>query len=148
MAREISKTLPEQILEYLAGEQLVTVVTKCEDGTMVANTISWCVARDASTIRIAADQQSFIISNIQKDPHTLITLYGPNGMYSVTGQAKLINPLIKDIEYPISVIEVNVKQVREIMFYGGKLIQTLSFKKNPIYKIDHLDHLVYQELNK
>ena len=143
MTKEISKTIPDQLLSFLTGEKLVTLVTINKDGTAKANAITWCIANDATTIMLAVDEQCTIVRNIQANPNVLLTIYGPNSVYSIAGEAIDVGETIEVQKYKASVIKVSVTQVSDIMFFSGELTKPLEFTKDYTY-----DEAIYNGLKK
>jgi hypothetical protein len=130
MAETVYQTLPEALVKYLQGEKLILVSTiDHETGAPNLNAISWLIAKDEKTIRFAVDPRSRLVANLKKDPRIVLSVLGLETCYSITGKATVGADTMPGVSLKMVMVEVQVEEVRDIMFYGGKLTVEPAYEK-------------------
>ncbi|WP_088043938.1 pyridoxamine 5'-phosphate oxidase family protein [Bacillus sp. EAC] len=130
MANSIEKTLSPVLFEDCNREKIVFLSTvNNEKNTPVTNAISWLIALDDKTIRFAVDQRSFIVSNIEAVQGVSLSLFSNETVYSILGDAKVLTKQLPSIPLKLACIEVEIKEVKNILFYGSKIVTEPAYAK-------------------
>ncbi|WP_147802438.1 pyridoxamine 5'-phosphate oxidase family protein [Alkalicoccus halolimnae] len=130
MGNRIETSLTEDLLSTLQEEHYVTIATvNKETGAPSVNAISWIFAKNASTVRFAVDKRSKIIANIQEEPQVTMTLIAEGSTYSLSGRAKVLKETMDEVPLKLTLIELTIQEVRDVMFYGARLTAEPKFEK-------------------
>lgn len=130
MANQVETELTEQLMSLLRREHYVILSTvDHETGGPNVNAISWIYAVDEKTIRFSVDSRSRIVQNIAKQPLVAITLVGAGSTHSITGEAKIIKTEMENMPIKLAMIELSIHEVRDVMFYGARIIAGPKFEK-------------------
>ncbi|GAE33806.1 pyridoxamine 5'-phosphate oxidase family protein [Halalkalibacter akibai] len=150
MANRIESGLTDEILPLLQKEQYVLLSTiDFELGTPNVNAISWIYAPDAQTIRFTIDNRSRIIQNIKANEGVVLTLIANGSTYSIAGTAQIIVEKLEDVPLKLALLELDVKEVRDVMFYGAKMSTQPKYEKTyDAQAAAKLDHQVMQAMKR
>ena len=130
MAEKVSATLSEELVNYLQGERVVTLASiDAENGSPNILCISWLLAIDASTLRLAIDSRSKLLTNIEKDARVTVSVLGAGSAYAITGRARKYAEKLEGSTLNMSGVQIDVEAVRDVMFYGGKLTAEPAYDK-------------------
>lgn len=130
MAEQVSNQLSEELVSFLQGEQIVLLASiDAENGSPNLLCISWLLATDPTTLRLAIDGRSKLLQNIAKDDRVTVTVLGLGTATAVTGRANKYIDKLEDVSLNMAGVEIKVEAVRDVMFYGGKLTQELAYEK-------------------
>ncbi|SDN23913.1 pyridoxamine 5'-phosphate oxidase family protein [Alkalicoccus daliensis] len=130
MGNRVEISLTEDLLSTLQEEHYVTIATvDAETGAPTVNAISWIYAKDKQTVRFAIDCRSQIIKNIKEEPLVSMTVIAEGSTYSLSGRAKITAELIEDVPLKLSMIDLKVSEVKDVMFYGARLTAEPKFEK-------------------
>ncbi|MBU9720490.1 MULTISPECIES: pyridoxamine 5'-phosphate oxidase family protein [Bacillaceae] len=130
MANQVETKLTEELLPLLRQEQYVTLATvDFENGGPNVNAISWVYAQDETKIRFSVDNRSRIVENIRKEPRVTLTLVGAGSTYSIAGKAKILQEKMEDVPLKLALMEIDVAEVRDVMFYGARITQEPKYEK-------------------
>lgn len=130
MAEQVSNQLDENLVNFLQGERIVTLASiDAENGSPNILCISWVLATDSTTLRLAIDGRSKLLLNIAKDDRVTVTVLGLGTATAVTGRAKKYVDKLEGCALNMAGVEIKVEAVRDVMFYGGKLTNDLVFDK-------------------
>ena len=83
--------------------------------------ISWVYAVSETSIRFAVDQRSRIVENIRHNTGVVLTIMANESVFSISGAGEILTDRMEGISLKLTVIEVKVQEVRDVMFYGAKL---------------------------
>jgi hypothetical protein len=123
------------------------VVATVNNGKPYTTFITWLIAKDEKTVRMAVSKNATTTNNIRENPNISIEVFGENIASSIIGEAKIIKEEIPNIPFPVSIIEVNVKEVVNNLFPGGTVEGTIPFKHTgDTKKAEELDNLVLKAL--
>ncbi|MET3289080.1 UNVERIFIED_CONTAM: hypothetical protein ABID98_001650 [Brevibacillus sp. OAP136] len=81
------------------------------------------------TVRFAIDAKSEFVSMLENDPNLVLTFIGVESVYSINGKATVKSRQTEGTTLKLAVLEVDVEEVRDIMFYGGKVVTEPAFIK-------------------
>ncbi|MFD3448003.1 pyridoxamine 5'-phosphate oxidase family protein [Microbacteriaceae bacterium 4G12] len=130
MANLVEATLTENLLRSLQEERIVTVATiDFEKGSPNVSAISWVYAMDESTIRFAVDQRSRIIENLRTNPALILNVIANETVYSISGRAAIKTDRMEGVPLKLTLVEVSVEEVRDVMFYGAKVSVEPKYEK-------------------
>ena len=123
MANQVEKKLSKKLFELLQKEQFVTLATVDHElGGPNKHALSWLLAKDEKTILFAVNSRSKIVENIEKQPLIAITVVGVGSTYSIMGKAKLLVENMEDLPLKLSLLELEINEVHDVMFYGSRIV--------------------------
>lgn len=141
MANQVEAKLIKPLFDELQKERFVTLATvDYETGGPNVSAISWVLAKDDSTIYFAVDNRSRIVQNILENNKVVINLIANESTYSIFGEASLKEERLNDVPLKLALIEITIKEVRDVMFYGSKIVTEpqydKTYDKNAAAKLD------------
>ena len=141
MANQVEPRLIKPLYEVMQKERFVTLATiDYETGGPNVSAISWVLAKDDSTINFAVDNRSRIIDNINKNNKVVINLIANESTYSIQGEASVKEERLQNVPLKLAVVEVSIIEVRDVMFYGSKIVTEVqydkTYDKNAAEKLD------------
>lgn len=90
---------------------------------------------------------SRIIANIKANPQVVLTVVGLETVYSINGNAAVLEEEMKGVPLKLAKIEVEIQHVYESMFWGAKIVQEPRYEKTyNAEKAKELDLKVYKAL--
>lgn len=124
--------LSAELVEFLQGPQLVLITTLDADSKWPTNNlITWVYAKDAETLRLAADAKGRLLGNIRADERVLLTVMAHGACHTVEGTGAIISDEVQGVSLKLGVAEVKVRAVRDVTFWGGKVTA------NPQYDVTY-----------
>ena len=130
MANQVEEKLIQPLFDELQKERFVTIATvDFESGGPSVSAISWVLAKDESTIYFAVDNRSRIIQNIQQNQLVVLNLIANESTYSIQGAATVKQEKLADVPLKLALVEIKIKEVRDVMFYGSKIVTEPSYDK-------------------
>ncbi|WP_216828111.1 pyridoxamine 5'-phosphate oxidase family protein [Alkalihalobacterium elongatum] len=130
MGNQVEPKLTEELLPLLQSERFVTIATvDHETGTPNVNAISWVFAPSQEKVRFAVDNRSRIIENINNHSGVTLNLIGNGSTYSIVGDATVIKEKMDDVPLKLALVEINIKEVRDVMFYGSRIAVEPKYEK-------------------
>lgn len=130
MANQVEPKLIQPLFEELQKERFVTLATiDFETGGPNVSAISWVLAKDEDTIYFAVDNRSRIIQNINQNSKVVLNLIANESTYSIQGDAALKEERLKDVPLKLALIEIRINEVRDVMFYGSKIVTEPQYDK-------------------
>lgn len=141
MANQVEERLIKPLYDELQKERFVTLATiDNENGGPNVSAISWVLAKDEGTIYFAVDNRSRILENIRKNNKVVINLIANESTYSIQGEANIKEERLADVPLKLALVEVAIKEVRDVMFYGSKIVTEVqydkTYDKNAAEKLD------------
>ncbi|WP_126425435.1 pyridoxamine 5'-phosphate oxidase family protein [Brevibacillus marinus] len=128
---KVENQLSPELVEKLQGQTVVYVsVVHPESRRIYTAALSWVFATGDKTIRFAVDSKSEMITILESDPNITLSFIGGESAYAVSGQASIKVRKTEGLTLKMALIEVAVQEVRNIMFYGGKIVQEPVFIKS------------------
>lgn len=150
MVNQVEPCLTQQLFDYLQKERFVLLSTvDFETGGPNVSALSWVLAKNKQTIVFAVDNRSRIIQNINHNNKVVINVIVEESSYSISGEATIKDGKINGIQLPLALIKLNIKEVRDVMFYGSKItIQPEYDKTYDLEAASRLDHQVMDAMQK
>lgn len=109
--------------------------------------VSWLIAKDQNTIRVALSKNSKSVENVKKNPNVAVSVFGPEIAATIYGKAEVIKDTIEDIPFGVSVLEVKVENVIDNLFPGATVKGTIPFEHTGnVQKALELDEKVLKAL--
>ena len=130
MANQVEPALTKELLPLLQEERYIALSTiDHETGAPNVNAISWVYAKDEKHVRFAVDNRSRIVENIKENGLVTILLIGGGSTYSIAGYAKVTEEKMDNVPLKLALVEITVKEVRDVMFYGSRIVNEPKFEK-------------------
>ncbi|MFI8706359.1 pyridoxamine 5'-phosphate oxidase family protein [Bacillus sp. NPDC077411] len=130
MANIVELTLTDALVKALREERIVTIATTdFEKGVPNVSAISWVYAMGEKVIRFAVDQRSRIVENLRHHAGLVLTVMANESIYSISGKAIIKTERMEGVPLKLTLIEVSVQEVRDVMFYGAKLAIEPKYEK-------------------
>ncbi|PLR87300.1 pyridoxamine 5'-phosphate oxidase family protein [Bacillus sp. V33-4] len=150
MANQVEPRLVQPLIDQLQQERFVMLATiDFETGGPNINAISWIFAKDDETVYFALDNRSRIIQNIKHNHRVAVNIIANESTYSISGEAAIIQERIEGVPLKLALIEMKIKEVRDVMFYGSKIVVEPQYEKT--YDKDaaaRLDNQVMEAMRK
>ena len=130
MANKVETALIDPLYQELQRERFVTISTiDYETGSPNVSAISWVFAPDQNRILFAIDQKSRIVLNIKKHSAVVLTLIANESTYSIIGNAHINVEKLDNVPLRLSLVELSILEVRDVMFYGSKISTEPEYEK-------------------
>jgi len=130
MVNQVEPKLIKPLFDELQKERFVLLGTiDHESGGPSVNDISWAFANDEETIRFAIDSRSRIIQNIHSNNRVVINIIANESTYSIYGTAQVKSEKLEGVPLKLALIEVGISEVRDVMFYGSKIVAEPQYDK-------------------
>lgn len=122
MPNEVEPNLIQPLYDELQKERFVTVATvDYETGGPNVSAISWVLAKNEKTVYLAVDNRSRIVENIKHNNQVVMNVIANETAYSISGKATVKADRLEDIPLKLALIEMDILEVRDVMFYGSKI---------------------------
>lgn len=130
MANQVEPKLIKPLYEELQKERFVHLATiDFETGAPNVNAISWILAKDDETVYFAIDNRSRIVQNINNNNNVTVNIIANESTYSISGEAGVKLEKMEGVPLKLALVEVKIKEVRDVMFYGSKIITEPQYDK-------------------
>jgi uncharacterized pyridoxamine 5'-phosphate oxidase family protein len=130
MPNQVEQKLIQPLFDALQKERFVTLSTvDFETGGPNVSAISWILAKTDEKIYFAVDNRSRIVQNIQRNNQVVINMIVNESTYSISGEASVKTEKINEIPLKLALIEIAIKEVRDVMFYGSKITVEPEYDK-------------------
>jgi hypothetical protein len=145
LANRIEAKLIPALYEEFQKEKFITVSTvDFETGGPNVSAISWAYAPNEETIRFAVDSRSRIVKNVEHNSLVVLNIIANESSYSISGRAILKTEKLAGVPLKLSLISLEISEVRDVLFYGAKITSEPSYEKT--YDKDAADRLDRQVL--
>jgi uncharacterized pyridoxamine 5'-phosphate oxidase family protein len=122
MPNEVEPNLIQPLYDELQKERFVTVATvDYETGGPNVSAISWVLAKNEKTVYLAVENRSRIVENIKHNNQVVMNVIANETAYAISGKATVKANRLEDIPLKLALIEMDVLEVRDVMFYGSKI---------------------------
>ncbi|OIJ13297.1 hypothetical protein BKP45_19235 [Anaerobacillus alkalidiazotrophicus] len=143
MANQVEPILTEELFQFLQKERFVTIATVDHETTGPnVSAISWVYAPKKETVRFAVDNRSRIIENIKANSQVVLNVIANESTYSISGSAVLKVEKMDEVPLKLALVEIHIKEVRDVMFYGSRISVEPAYEKT--YDKDAADRLDLQ----
>jgi len=130
MPNQVEQKLIKPLFDALQKERFVTLSTvDFETRGPNVSAISWILAKTDETIYFAVDNRSRIVQNIQHNNQVVVNIIVNESTYSISGEASVKVEKMNEIPLKLALIEIKVKEVRDVMFYGSKITVEPEYDK-------------------
>ena len=130
MANQVETKLIQPLLESLQKERFVLIATiDFETQAPNVSSISWVYAPDAERLYFSVDNRSRIIENIKHQPSVVLNVIANESTYSISGKASVKVEKMEDVPLKLALVEIQVSEVRDVMFYGSKISVEPKYEK-------------------
>ncbi|WP_246940352.1 pyridoxamine 5'-phosphate oxidase family protein [Bacillus pinisoli] len=150
MANRVESTLTADLYDYLQRERFLTLATvDYETGGPNVHALSWVYSPHPQCVRFAIDNRSRIVENIRMNPLVVLTLIAAESTYSINGKAFIKEEKILNIPLKLALVELEISEVRDVMFYGSKILAGPKYEKTyDLEAATKLDRQVMEALKK
>ncbi len=148
MGKTNADKLPQELIDLLQGEKIVSLVTMDETTKQPhLSIVSWLVAHPGGKIiKFALGHKGSSVSNIQANPEITLGVIGAGSCFAIKGTASVSEIIEKTMKY--RVVTVDVESVEDVIFYGGKITVEPEYIKTYNEELaKKLDAEVYEMLN-
>jgi len=150
MKKKVATELSPAMIDYLQGKAIVFLqAIDPETESIYSTALSWVYATDSTTIHFAVDSKSKLIDIFQQQPQATLNFIGCESAYAISGKVAIKERKAEDVSIQLAILALQVEEVRDIIFYGGKIVTNPAFIKT--YKqelIEKLDREVYQAIQR
>ncbi|MFB5660716.1 pyridoxamine 5'-phosphate oxidase family protein [Alteribacillus sp. HJP-4] len=130
MANRVETSLSTELQTYLQQERYVAVSTvDHETGGPAVRAISWVYAIGDKQIRFSIDNRSRLVEDIKANDQIVLTVICKGSTYAISGRGRIFEEKMSDVPIKLALIETEVIEVRDIMFYGGKMTAEPDYEK-------------------
>lgn len=150
MANKVEPKLIQPLFDALQKERFVTLSTiDYETGGPHVTAISWVFAPSEEKIYFSIDNRSKVIQNISHNGKIVINLIVNESTYSISGNAKVKINNLEGVPLKLALIELDILEVRDVMFYGSKIVEEPKYDKTyDKNAADRLDKQVMDAIKK
>lgn len=129
MNRIETKLIPA-LFEELQKEKLISVSTvDHETGGPNLSAISWVYAESEERILFVVDSRSRIIKNVEGNPLVVLNIIANESSYAISGKAKMKSEKLLNVPLNLSLISLDIEEVRDVMFYGSRITVEPQYEK-------------------
>ncbi|MCP1355734.1 pyridoxamine 5'-phosphate oxidase family protein [Aneurinibacillus migulanus] len=148
MAEVVAQSLSQELLALLQDERFAMLSTvNRQSGGPYVSAISWVYASNVSTICFAVNSKSVIVENIQHNSHVVLNVFARGSVYSISGHAHVKAERMENVPLKLTLIEVMIEEVRDVMFYGSRIAVEPHFEKTyDAHAAEKLDNQVMEAL--
>ncbi|WP_252314700.1 pyridoxamine 5'-phosphate oxidase family protein [Sinobaca sp. H24] len=130
MANRMEKNLNDELLALLKKERYISLTTvDYETKAPDVRVLSWIYAPDRETLRFTIDNRSKMMENMKHNSGIVITVIGNGSTYAIAGEVKILKEEIEDVPIKLALAELDIKEVKDIMFYGAKMTLDPRYEK-------------------
>jgi hypothetical protein len=101
----------QQIVDFLQGRQCVVLATASPQGQLHTAIMTWVVAKDSRTIRIALDKKGRPLSHIRNNENVALEILGDDINIGVVGKARVIEEQMDSVSFPCAAVEIKIGEV-------------------------------------
>lgn len=150
MKKTIASELSPAMVEYLQGKAIVFLqVVEPDTQSIYSTALSWVYATSTSTIHFAIDSKSKLIEIFEQQPQVTLNFIGCESAYAISGKVTLKERKANEVSIHLAILEMAVEEVRDVIFYGGKVVSNPEFIKTYKEKlIEKLDREVHQAITR
>lgn len=124
------EALSQDMVSLIQGSTIVLLnVVHRESERVYTTALSWVYAINERKIRFAIDAKSEFVSILEGNPELVLAFIGLESVYSIVGKAAIKIRQTEGTTLKLAILEVDVQEVRDIIFYGGKVVTEPSFVK-------------------
>lgn len=122
MVNQVEPKLLQPLVDFLQQERFVLLSTiDYETGAPNVSAISWVYAKNEHTILFAVDNRSRIVQNVKHNSKAVLNVIANESTYSISGDANIIQEKMENIPLKLALIQLDIHEVRDVMFYGSKI---------------------------
>jgi flavin reductase (DIM6/NTAB) family NADH-FMN oxidoreductase RutF len=126
----VESVLVEPLIVALQEERLVSISTvDFKTGGPNVSAVSWLYAQDETKIFLAVNNKSRIVRNIEENKNLVVTVYANESVYAIHTDAFIKEHEIAGLPLKLARIELEIKEVRDVMFYGAMVSLEPQFEK-------------------
>ncbi|WP_047151530.1 pyridoxamine 5'-phosphate oxidase family protein [Aneurinibacillus tyrosinisolvens] len=130
MPEIVAQSLSQELLPLLQKERFAMLSTiNKQSGAPYISAISWVYAKNPSTLVLAVDSRSSIVENVIHNSRVVLNVFAAGSVYSIAGMGSVKAPRMEGVPLKLSLLEVLIEEVRDVMFYGSRLSIEPQYEK-------------------
>lgn len=130
MVNQVEQKLIKPLFDALQKERFAMISTvDFKTGGPNVSAISWVLAKNEETIYFSIDNRSRVIQNILNNKLMVMNIIANESAYSISGEALIKQENLRNVPLKLALVELKVSEVRDIMFYGSKMIAEPEYDK-------------------
>ncbi len=146
MPNKVENVLIPSLFQTLQTPSFVTISTvDFETGGPNVTAISWILAKSDQLLLFAIDNRSRIMNNMKSNNQLVVTLFAEESVYAITGTATVLTNKLNDVPLKLALLQIDIQEVRDVMFYGSKIVSQPSYDR--IYDKKSADKLDQQVIS-
>jgi len=141
--------LPKELIDFMrsVGVFPIVLTTTDKNGELHTTFTTWVYPVDDKTLRLALSSNAKSAKNMQETGKVAIMVFSANTALALYGNAKLLLERIEEVKFPVSVFEVSIQRVEDVLFPGGTVVGTIPFMHTgDLQMAGELDELVLSAL--
>lgn len=103
--------LPVEVVEWLQSERLVVLASASRDGGPATHVVSWVLAVDARTVRLAVRHAAEAVEHVRETGRLAIEVIGDGFAVGARGSARVVREHMPSTPMGNAMIEMHVEQV-------------------------------------
>ena len=108
-----------------------------------------CTPKMRRRFFFSVDNRSRIVQNIEQNGKIVLNLMANESTYSISGDAKVIQGKMEGVPLKLALIQLDIKEVRDVMFYGLKITVLPQYDKTyDLNAAKKLDNQVMEAMKK
>jgi len=125
----------------------IVLTTADKNGELHTTFITWVYPVDDKTLRLALSPNAKSAKNMQETGKVAIMVFSANTALALYGNAKLVLERIEEVKFPVSVFEVSIQRMEDVLLPGGTVVGTIPFMHTgDLQMAGELDELVLSAL--
>lgn len=118
MGKIIGDSLSANATRLLNAGKVVVAATVDAGGWPSTAPMTWVVAKDEKTIRLAVNKEIATYNNIAGNGRLALSIRGQGMSLGVRGSAKVLKDQMESVPFPCAMIEMRVDQVKDDNIIG------------------------------
>lgn len=103
--------LPQEVVDWLQSERLVVVASASRDGRPATHVVSWVLAVDARTVRLAVRHAAEAVAHVRDTARLAIEVIGDSFSVGARGWARVVREHMASTPMGNAMLELRVEEV-------------------------------------
>lgn len=119
------ESLPPDVVDWLQSERLVVLATASRDGDPATHVVSWVLAVDPTTVRLAVRQTALAVAHIRETGRLAVEIVGDGFSIGARGPACIVREHMPSTPQGNAMVELHIEEVvshlpRGMALYGPR----------------------------
>ncbi|MGE0228899.1 MAG: pyridoxamine 5'-phosphate oxidase family protein [Dehalococcoidia bacterium] len=107
----VGTRLPIEVVDWLQSERLVVLATSSSDGVPATHVVSWVLAVDPVTVRLAVRHAADAVAHVRQTGRLAIEVVGDGFSVGARGTARIVREHMPSTPRENAMIELTVEEV-------------------------------------